>query len=245
MDYYLLSQHIHGLWKVQRNAVNVSVDAWHFTPVSEDIIKFQMGGIRNHYDQNVFAGELASNIEHRKGVVKVLRAPEFDEVATFEENKDVVIFLAGLAQGCENWQEYFIKELESELKDLKTNKNILICSPRRLEKPKNFVYEEQVGWESFYLDKTSRCGLIVFWLAKETEKVSGRSFARTTRVEFGEWFAKGQTIPEFKMLIGCEPGFDGKEYIEYKMKTIDEKFEYITNKKEMVFEIKKNIKTIL
>jgi len=46
--------HIHGLWKVQPNMINVSVDAWHFKPVSEDEIIFAMHGIKNHYDKNVF-----------------------------------------------------------------------------------------------------------------------------------------------------------------------------------------------
>jgi calcineurin-like phosphoesterase family protein len=58
--------HIHGTWKVQRNSINVGVDAWHLCPVSEDNIKFQINGIQNHYDANVFAGELESNLKHKK-----------------------------------------------------------------------------------------------------------------------------------------------------------------------------------
>ena len=50
--------HIHGTWKVKRNMINVGVDAWHFTPVSEDMIKFQINGIRNYYDENVFMDEI-------------------------------------------------------------------------------------------------------------------------------------------------------------------------------------------
>jgi len=53
--------HIHGLWKVQRNMINVGVDAWHFIPVSEEQIIFYMNGIKKHYDANVFAGELEPN----------------------------------------------------------------------------------------------------------------------------------------------------------------------------------------
>lgn len=49
-----ITGHIHGLWKVRWNMVNVGVDAWHFKPVSEEWIKFQMNGIFNHYDENVF-----------------------------------------------------------------------------------------------------------------------------------------------------------------------------------------------
>ena len=50
--------HIHGTWKVKRNIINVGTDAWHFNPVSEDMIKFQINGIRNHYDENVFMDEI-------------------------------------------------------------------------------------------------------------------------------------------------------------------------------------------
>jgi calcineurin-like phosphoesterase family protein len=57
--------HIHGTWKVQRNMINVGTDAWHFQPISLAMIKFQMNGIRKHYDQNVFAGEIAANTDHK------------------------------------------------------------------------------------------------------------------------------------------------------------------------------------
>lgn len=46
--------HIHSLWKVQENMVNVGVDAWHFLPVSEDELKFIINACLNHYDNNVF-----------------------------------------------------------------------------------------------------------------------------------------------------------------------------------------------
>lgn len=245
VDVFNIVGHIHGCWKVGRNMVNVGLDAWHFTPVSEDLIKFQMNGIRVHYDQNVYAGELEANIEHRKGEVKVLRAPEYDNVATFDKNKDVVVFLAGPAQGCESWQEEFMKKIQEELKNVKTNKNIILCNPRRLEKPKNFIYEEQVDWESFYLSKAATQGFIVFWFAKETEKITGRSFARTSRFEIGEWFAKGQIIPGFKMIVGREDGFEGFEYIENRLKSVDEKFKPNTTEKEMIKEIVELIKEMI
>lgn len=244
-DVFNVVGHIHGLWKAQRNSVNVGLDAWHFTPVSEDLIKFQMNGIRVHYDQNVYAGELIANIEHRVGTVKVLRAPEYDNVATFEENEDIYVFMAGPAQGCENWQEEFIEKIQKELKDIKTNKNIVLCSPRRLEKPKDFVYEKQIEWESYYLNKAAIQGFIIFWFANETEKIPGRSFARTSRFEIGEWFAKGQTIPGFKMIVGREDDFEGFEYIESRLKFMDNKFEPNTTKKEMIEEAVETIKKMI
>ena len=47
-------RHIHGLWKVQRNIINVSVDSWHFKPVSEKEIGFLQNAMLNYYDKNVF-----------------------------------------------------------------------------------------------------------------------------------------------------------------------------------------------
>ena len=54
---FAITGHIHGLWKVQRNMINVSVDAWHFKPVSEDEILFCYNAMLNHYDDNVFPYE--------------------------------------------------------------------------------------------------------------------------------------------------------------------------------------------
>ena len=54
-DEFGIFGHIHGLWKVQPNMVNVSVDAWHFNPVSEFEIIFIKNAIENgFYDDNVF-----------------------------------------------------------------------------------------------------------------------------------------------------------------------------------------------
>jgi calcineurin-like phosphoesterase family protein len=58
--------HIHGLWRVQRNTVNVGVDAWHMMPISEEMIIFYFNAIRKFYDINVFAGELECNLKYEK-----------------------------------------------------------------------------------------------------------------------------------------------------------------------------------
>ena len=236
--------HIHGTWKVQRNMVNVGCDAWHFTPVSEELIKFQMNGIRVHYDQNVFAGELNASIKNRVGVVKVLRAPEYDKVSTFEENEDVVVFLAGPIQGAEEWQESFADKIQKEFKETKLRKNIVIASPRRLIKPDKdkFDYDEQVDWESFYLDKASKQGVIVFWMPVASEKIEGRSYAQTTRFEIGEWWAKGQKIDNFSIVVGAQKDFDGRRYVEKKFKEKYENFELHSNEKQIIGEIVKQIK---
>lgn len=240
--------HIHGTWKVMRNAINVGVDAWHFVPVSEDLIKFQMNGIRNHYDQNVFSGELLANVKNKKGEIKVLRATEEYKCVDSDENKSIFVFLAGPIEGTNSekmWQEEFITEIQKGIKDIKTTKNIIICSPRRLEKPKNFVYEEQVNWESKYLELAGNQGIIVFWFAKETEKIQGRSFARTSRVEYGEWIGKSQLIKKINMIVGYENGFDGFEYIEKKFTNTYPGNQIKTSKKDMIDEIIEKIKKMI
>jgi len=246
-DVFCIVGHIHGLWKCQRNAINVGVDCWHFTPVSEDLIKFQMGGIKNHYDQNVFAGELISNVMNKKGEVKILRAPEIYKTANVDGNEDVFVFLAGPIQGSKNWQEEFIKEIEEEFKEFKSNKNIVICSPRRdkdMDKSK-FVYQEQVDWETLYLEKSSKYGIIVFWLAKEFEKIEGRSYAQTSRFELGEWLSKWELNPKIKIIVGADSEFKGTRYIKYKFSKKQPDFEFKTSKKQMIDEIVKQIKNII
>lgn len=238
-DMFNIVGHIHGTWKVQRNMVNVGVDAWHFTPVPEDLIKFQMNGIRVHYDQNVFAGELIANTKNRKGEIKILRAPTYD--ITFENDDDIFLFLAGPIQGAPEWHEDFIEKIQKELKNVKINKNIIICCPKRLEKGKNFIYDEQVNWESYYLEKSSK-GIIVFWLAKEKEKIEGRSYAQTTRFELGEWWSKGQTIKDFKIVVGVQNGFEGVKYINKKFTDVYPKFKLNTNIDDMINEIVDKIK---
>lgn len=46
--------HIHGLWKVQPNMINVGVDAWNYEPLDENKIKFITTAIEKYYDDNVF-----------------------------------------------------------------------------------------------------------------------------------------------------------------------------------------------
>jgi len=237
--------HIHKLFLVQRNIINISADANNFIPLSEEKILFLHNAIKKFYDANVFIGEAIANVANRKGEIVVLRAPEEYEFVDSELNESIFLFLAGPASGCENWQEEFIEKIKKELKDIKTNRNIVICSPRRLEKPKDFIYEQQVDWETKYLNKSSKHGCVVFWFAKETEKIPGRSFARTSRFEAGEWFAKGQTIPGFTMIMGRENGFEGFEYIGSRLKSIDEKFKPISDKKEMIEKIVEIIKKMI
>ena len=51
---YAITGHIHGLWRVQRDMINVGVDAWNFKPVSKEEILFTWNAMQHHYDENVF-----------------------------------------------------------------------------------------------------------------------------------------------------------------------------------------------
>jgi calcineurin-like phosphoesterase family protein len=65
-EMFNITGHIHGNWRVQRNSINVGVDAWHMKPLSEDMIIFYIEAIRKYYDINVFAGELYCNLKFKK-----------------------------------------------------------------------------------------------------------------------------------------------------------------------------------
>jgi calcineurin-like phosphoesterase family protein len=231
-DQFNIVGHIHGTWKVQRNMINVGCDAWHFTPISEDMIKFQMNGIRKHYDQNVYAGELLANTNKKIGEIKILRAPEYDK--TILEDKSFIIFLMGPIQGATEWHEKTIKKIETLFEN--RSENIIIASPKRLEKTKDFDYNEQVDWESYYLEKASKNGVIFCWLANENEKIKGRTYAQTTRFELGEWWTKSQMD---NILIGADSNFDGIRYIEYKFKSKFNNFKIYDNLDDMISKIKK------
>jgi hypothetical protein len=91
------------------------------------------------------------------------------------------------------------------------------------------------------LNKASKNGVIVFWLAKEIEKICGRSYAQTTRFEIGEWFSKGQSIDGFNIIVGAENGFNGLKYIYKKFKDSYPGFKLNTNIDDMIDDIVKKI----
>lgn len=62
-NFFNIVGHIHSLWKVQKNMINVGCDAWNMKPISIDKIIYIYNAIKNHYDANVFAGSLKNNFE--------------------------------------------------------------------------------------------------------------------------------------------------------------------------------------
>ena len=113
-------------------------------------------------------------------------------------NKEWKVFLAGPIQGAEEWQ-FALPEI----------KNVIWLSPRRHDKELNdFNHSQQVKWETMALRMAN---IVLFWIPKEKEIVSSRSYAQTTRFELGENMARGKRI-----ILGAYEGFSGRQYFEYK-----------------------------
>jgi calcineurin-like phosphoesterase family protein len=181
--------HIHGLWKVQRNMINVGVDAWNYLPVSEEQVKFCMNAIDKFYDDNVFAGSLQSNFP-----TKVIYSTE--EIKT----EGPTVFLAGptprTAQ-TPSWRPEFIKELFT------AGFRGTILTPEIRVFEDGYDYDKQVDWENEGLNAAD---LIVFWVPRELKDMPGF----TTNIEFGEWMKSG------KVVLGYPQGAAKMNYLHYK-----------------------------
>lgn len=63
-DYFNLTGHIHHSWRVQKNMLNVGVDANHFLPLSEEDVKFAVTAVTRFYDRDVWVGDSYANTAH-------------------------------------------------------------------------------------------------------------------------------------------------------------------------------------
>lgn len=120
-----------------------------------------------------------------------------------------LVFLAGPIQGAKPWQTEAIQHLKNLVPTLH------IACPRRDNIPEQFVYAEQVNWETYYLNRAAKNGVILFWLAKESEHFCERAYAQTSRFELAEWKVKHER-DQIKLAIGIEAGFTGEAYIRLR-----------------------------
>lgn len=191
-DCFNIVGHVHGLWKVQRNMVNVSCDAWHFKPVSLDEIKFSMRAIRKFYDSNVFAGELISNTSNDN-----LRPIYAEEDVHTEDYK---VFLAGPTprdKHTRSWRPDMLNALKH------ANFHGTVFLPEKRAKQDGFNYVEQVEWEERALDEAD---IIIFWVPRDLKKMPGF----TTNIEFGEWMKSG------KCVLGYPESAEKMKYMRHK-----------------------------
>ena len=129
--------------------------------------------------------------------------------ANYVDIEGSIIFLAGPIQGTYFWQDQAIKIIQ------KLDPEMNIASPRRYSE-EGFVYEEQVDWETHYLNKAAKKGIVLFWLAKEIEHNCERPFAQTSRFELGEWKVKHEKEGT-KIVVGIEEGFTNAKYIKRRI----------------------------
>lgn len=136
------------------------------------------------------------------GSKEVIIAPEYKE-ANYP-----LVFLAGPIQGADDWQAQAIDTLHT------LDSSITIASPRRTvwENPETFNHGEQVDWETHHLREAGMHGVIIFWLAKQSELTKHRAYAQTTRAELFEWKEK-HIHSGAGLVLGIEPGFSGERYI--------------------------------
>ena len=137
---------------------------------------------------------------------KILLPPQYDD--TLEGS---LIFLAGPVQGTWDWQSAAIQYFQKNAPELN------IASPKRNDSSWKFNYNEQVDWETAHLNKAAKKGVILFWMAKETEHDCGRAYAQTTRFEFAEWKTKYQFDKSIKLAVGLEEGYTGAKYIRRRV----------------------------
>lgn len=209
VEYFNLCGHIHGLWQVQRNTINVSVDAWGFKPISDEEIAFKIEAIEKFYDENVFAGELDANKVHTIKD-KVVITPDTNP-SDYKDNK--LLFLAGPIKGSLNWRKQLIYSLN------KIDKDFIIANPQMLVDEKDFDLNAQIEWEQETMVDALEHGVLVFWLAKQEEETKG-AFARTSRFEIGEFLERYKNNDQIgNLVIGIDPDFDGRDYIINRIET--------------------------
>ena len=124
----------------------------------------------------------------------------------YESVTGPLVFLAGPIQGAPDWQAEAIAWFSAQAPQLN------IASPRREYAPGEFDHAAQMDWESHYLRRAAQCGVILFWLARESLEISGRSYAQTTRFELAEWKVRHENDGT-QLVVGIEDGFSGARYI--------------------------------
>lgn len=123
------------------------------------------------------------------------------------EAQGPVVFLAGPIQGAQDWQSEAINIIQT------IDPAIIIASPRRQSLDDAFDPGKQIDWETHYLRRAGKNGVILFWLAKEFEHDPARAYAQTSRFELAEWKVRHE-CDGAKLVIGIEKGFTGAKYIK-------------------------------
>ena len=123
-----------------------------------------------------------------------------------------VIFLAGPIQGAPEWHDKAITWIRSR-PDLT---HVTIATPRSVGDHPRPSFEQQVDWESRWLNRAAHFGVVMFWLAKESVRHPDRAYAQTSRWELSEWKER-LSGPKDPLVVGVEEGFYGARYMKYRL----------------------------
>lgn len=130
----------------------------------------------------------------------VLQPPEVVDV------EGDVVFLGGPIQGAPDWQSEAIDIIHG------LDSGLVVASPRKNYPVGTFVYENQVDWETHFLNRAARHGVIMFWLAGQVSETPGRAYGQTSRFELGEWKQEYQN-GDVNLVLGLEEGYGNAKYI--------------------------------
>ena len=152
-----------------------------------------------------------------------MRVTEHNPPSRFEPSHlEPVLFLAGPIQGAPDWQA---EAMETARNVWRTDTTLHVVNPRWIAKLGEFNKTDQITWEKEYLKRASVLGGFVFFLAAESPDAPapnkpGRSYAQTTRHEFGRAVGWKDNDPSVVIALGMEDGYVGNE--DYYIHTADE-----------------------
>ena len=136
-------------------------------------------------------------------VLKVVHPKSNNEVLESEK----LVFLAGPIQGAPDWQSEFSVLVGA----MHPDSGLVFATPRVPEElDSNFDYTEQVLWEKRHILRAVECGVLVFWWCAQDFSIpyeQGRSYAQTSRLEFGRaigWLDYNSSIP---LVVGIDPEY--------------------------------------
>jgi hypothetical protein len=135
---------------------------------------------------------------------RLLQPPQIIAVAA------PMIFLAGPIQGAADWQT-------KAYAAIRQHSSVLVANPRRVVVAEDFDHSAQVDWETHMLRAAGECGVVLFWLARQTIETPGRAYGQTSRFELAEWKVRHERDGT-RLVVGLETGFGNNRYIERRFR---------------------------
>jgi len=156
------------------------------------------------------AAQCRINLRHTVGDHKIMRriikSPNDTDI--LKDLDGPLIYLNGPIQGTSDWQSTAIRTLNEFAP------NLHVASPRSTRFTGSF--EEQLTWETAFIQRAAKSGCIVFWLARETNHRCHRAYAQQARFELGEWAVLSRAGLA-RIVVGIESGFTGGPFLHRRL----------------------------